>query len=68
MDTSKAELYLGSMIHDRSLIVVTGGGGIKQMYGYHRRLVRDFCEYGFQGGRWEEVRDSHNLWSCSRSV
>lgn len=68
MDTSKAELYLGSMIHDRSLIVVTGGGGIKQMYGYHRRLVRDFCEYRFQGGRWEEVRDSHNLWSCSRSV
>lgn len=67
-DTSKAELYLGSMIHDRSLIVVTGGGGIKQMYGYHRRLVRDFCEYRFQGGRWEEVRDSHNLWSCSRSV
>lgn len=56
------------MIHDRSLIVVTGGGGIKQMYGYHRRLVRDFCEYGFQGGRWEEVRDSHNLWSYTRSV
>lgn len=66
-DTSKAKLYLGSMIHDRSLIVITGGK-IKQMYGYHRRLVRDFCEYRFEGGRWEEVRDSHNLWSYSCCV